>query len=209
MRVSLAQVKPITNHTVSQAFVSWLPSSCFDVRALVAAQHGSISSSSVCVDPQGIAFLEDAHHRPPLHPFSDDGGLCRDSHNGLHSFWSRCSIRSSNCATIVIFPGALDCPRQCVVCTPQVYLDGIWVACVASPSVRSGRLETRTRGLCSIGTYTNRHSTCTCTLQVSLRDSVAPPSTSVRLSKSRSSCIRGSAWPVVTHPVTLCANCRH
>ena len=47
--------------------------------------------------------------------------------------------------------------------------------------------------MCSIGTYTNRHSTCTCTLQVSLRDSVAPSSTSVRLSKSRSSCIRGSA----------------
>ena len=45
--------------------------------------------------------------------------------------------------------------------------------------------------------------TCICTLQVSLRDSVAPPRTSVRLSKSRSSCIRGSAWPVVTHPLSV------
>ena len=86
MRVSLAQVKAITNHTVSQAFVSWLPCSRFDMRALVAAQHGWISSSSVCVNPQGIAFLEDAHCRPPLLPLSDDGGLCRESHNGLHSF---------------------------------------------------------------------------------------------------------------------------
>ena len=59
-----------------------------------------------------------------------------------------------------------------------------WVACVASPSVRSRRLETRTCTLCSVGTYTNRHSTCTCTLQVSLRDSVAPHSTSLRLPKS-------------------------
>ena len=77
------------------------------MRALVAAQHGWISSSSVCVDPQGIAFLEDAHQRPPLHPFSDDGGLCRASHNGLQSFLSRCSTRSSHQATIVFFPGAL------------------------------------------------------------------------------------------------------
>ena len=91
----------------------------------------------------------------------------------------------------------------------DLYLDAIWVACVASPSVRSRRLETWTCSLCSIGTCTKRHSTCICTLPVSLRDSVAPPGTSVRLSKRRSPCIRGSAWPVVTHPVTLCANCRH
>ena len=26
--------------------------------------------------PQGITFLENAHYRPPLPPFSDDGGLC-------------------------------------------------------------------------------------------------------------------------------------
>ena len=86
MRVPLPEMKAMTNHTVSQAFVSWLPSSRFDMRDLVAVQHGWISSSSVCVDPQGIAFLEDAHYRPPLLPFSDDGGLCQDSHNGLHSF---------------------------------------------------------------------------------------------------------------------------
>ena len=144
-------------------------------------------------------------------PFSDDGGLCRDSHNGLHNFQSRCSTLSSHCATIGCCPGALTVRVNLlsVHLKSDLYLDGIWVACFASPSVRSRRLETRTCSFWSVGTYTDRHSTCTCTLQVSLRDSVAPSSTSVRLSKSRSSCIRGSAWLVVTHPVTLCANCRH
>ena len=156
--------------------------------------------------------LRDAHNRPPLLPFSDDGGLCRDSHNGLHTFWSRRSNRSSHCATIVCCPGAVTVRVNVlsVHLKSDLYLDGICLVCVASPSVLSRRLETKTCSLlCSIGTYTNRHSTCTCTLQVSPRDSVAPPSTSVRLSKSRSSCIRGSAWPLVTHPVTLCANCRN
>ena len=141
------------------------------MRALVAAQHGWISSSSVCADPLGIAFLADAHSRPLLPPFSDDGGLCRDSRNGLHSFWSRCSNRSSHCATIVCFPGALTVRVNVwsVQLKSDLYLDGVWVACVASPSVRSRRLETRTCSLCAIGTYTNRHSTCICTLHVSLR----------------------------------------
>ena len=78
----------------------------FDMRALVAAQYGWISTS-VCVKSQSIALLEDAHYRPPLHPFSDDGGECQDSQNSLHSLWSRCSTRSSHCATIVCCPGAL------------------------------------------------------------------------------------------------------
>ena len=139
MRVSVAQVKAITNHTVSQAFVSWLPSSRFDIRALVAAQHGWISSSSVCVDPQ-------------------------DSDNALHSLWSRCSSRSSHCATIVSCPGALIVRVNVWSAhhKSDMYLDGIWIACVASPSVPSRRLETRTCSLCSIGTHTNRHSTCIC-----------------------------------------------
>ena len=82
-----------------------------------------------------------------------------------------------------LLPRRTDCPRQYVVhLKSDLYLDGIGVACVASPSVRSRRLETRTCSLCSVGTHSNRHSTCTCTLQVSLRDSVAPPNTSVRLS---------------------------
>ena len=133
------------------------------------------------------------------------------SHNSLHSFQSRCSTRSSHSSNIVCCPGALTVRVNVlsVHLKSELYLDGIWVACVASSSVRSRRLETRTCSLRSVGTHTNRHSTCTCTLQVSLPDSVAPPNASVRLSKSRSSCIRGSAWPVVTHPVTLCANYRH
>ena len=211
MQVSLAQVKVITNHTVFEAFVSWLPSSRFDMRALVAAQHGWISSSSVCVDhtryrfsfvrhserhltdiqPRTssgwcLPFHEDAHYRLPLPPFFDDRGLCRDAHNGLHSFQSRCSTRSSHCATIVCCPSALTVRVNVlsVHLKSDLYLDGIWVACVASPSVRSRRLETRTCSLCSIETYTNRHSTCICTLEVSLRDSGAPPSTSGRLEES-------------------------
>ena len=48
----------------------------------------------------------------------------------------------------------------------DLYLDGIWVVCVASASVRSRRLETKTCSLCSIGTYTNRHSTCISTLHI-------------------------------------------
>ena len=181
------------------------------MRALVAAQHGWISSYSVCVDPQASLCLKTHTIVLLCSLFSDDGGLCRDSHNDLHSFYSRCSTRSSPCATIVCCPSALTVRVNVlsVHLKSDLYLDGIWVVCVASPSVRSRRLGTRTYSLCSLGTHTNQHSTCTCTLQVSLRDSVAPPSTSVRLPKSSSSCIRGSAWPVVTHLTTLCANCRH
>ena len=36
-----------------------------------------------------------------------------------------------------------------------------------------------------------------------------PVQASVSLWKTHSSCTRGSALLVVTHPVTLCANCRH
>ena len=68
-------MKAITNHAASQAFGSWLPSSRFDMRTLLATQHGWISSSSVCADQQSIAFVADAHYRPPLDPFSDDGKL--------------------------------------------------------------------------------------------------------------------------------------
>ena len=190
--------------------MSWLPSSRFDIRALVAAQHGWISSSSVCVDPQGIAFLEDAHYRPPVPPFTDDGGLCRDSHNGLHSFQSRCSTCSSHCETIVCCPGALTVRVNVlsVHLKSDLYLDGIWVACVASPSVRSrGLVDLKQRlAACVQSEHTP---TDTAPVPVHFRflfgTPFAPPTTSVRLSKSHSSCIRGSSWPVVTHSATLCA----
>ena len=98
--------------------------------------------------------------------------------------WSpHCSIRSSHCATIVCCPGALTVRVNVlsVHLKSDLYLDGICVVCVASPSVRSRRLETRTCSSCSIG-----HSTCIYTLQVSLRDSVAPPSASKRPSLEES-----------------------
>ena len=41
------------------------------MRTLLATQHGRISNSSVFADQQGIAFVADAHYRPPLDPFSD------------------------------------------------------------------------------------------------------------------------------------------
>ena len=59
---------------------------------------------------------------PPLTPFSDDGGLCRDLHNGLHSFQSRCSTLFFTLRNNRVLPRRTDCPHQCVVCicAPQV-----------------------------------------------------------------------------------------
>ena len=52
-----------------------------------------------------------------------------------------------------------DGPRQCVVCTPQVWsVLRQHLGCLCCiPSVRSRRLETRTCCLCSVGAYTDGH----------------------------------------------------
>ena len=143
MQVSLAQVKAITNHTVSQAFVSWLPSSRFDVRDLVAAQM-DLELLRLRRTHMVSLFLRKT--------------LCKTPHRHSTSnfFWlmfalpRRCTLLSSSASFLRrrrpvsrltqwspqllvsllnsfftlrehrMLPRRTGCPRQCVVCAPEV-----------------------------------------------------------------------------------------
>ena len=187
-------MKAITNHTVSKPSRLGYPPLASTCELLLQLKHGWISSSSVCVDATVRRFprrrMLPSFSAPFLRRRRSVSRLTQHSPQLLisvpNSFFTMRDDRMLPALTVRV--NVLS-----VHLKSDLYLDGIWVACVASPSVRSRRLETKTCSLCSVGAYTNRHSTCTCTLQVSLRDSVAAHSTSVRLLKSRSSSTRGSA----------------